>query len=208
MPTIPDEIPSVIVAGATVKFHRSFGDYPAGDGWTYAFYANGATSKFKIDATTNQDGNSFDIVIPAATTGPLTAPKWPALFQCAEVLTNADSGDVAYPSGAALELQVEANIATAAPGFFLSHPERALAIVEAQIEARLALDVSSYTIAMRTVAKEQLDALRKAAGMYRSAVYRLKNPGKLGPPAVVAFTTESDATNFPPTWVDVTGIDA
>jgi len=208
-PQIPDEVPRTIVAGTTVKWHRSFNNFRASDGWTYLFYAVGATSKFQIAGATNPDENSFDIVIPPTLTAPLTAPVWPARFQCAERLTSSDDPpQIVDPRKDSLQLMIEANIATAAPGFYLSHPERALALIEPEIEARIALDTSSYSVAQRNVVKEQLDQLRKARGMYLAAIYRLQHPGKLGPGVSVAFTTDGDDDRYPPTWVDITGIDA
>lgn len=204
-PIIPDEVPTKLVAGTTVKFHRSFDDYPASDGWSYIFYANGAANKFQIAATTNPDGASFDIVIPASLTADITAGR----YQCAEVLTNSVSAEVYHPSNDLLQLLVEANIATANSGAFISHIERTLVIIEAALEGRMTADLENYQLAGRSVSKIPIKDLFWFRGHYRSKLFQLQNPGRLGSQVAVAFPVGDDSRqNFPPTWVDVTGLDA
>ena len=47
---IPDDVPVVFRAGETVKFRREFNDYPAGEGWVYTIYFNGASAIFNSQA--------------------------------------------------------------------------------------------------------------------------------------------------------------
>lgn len=204
-PLIPNEVPKTIVAGTTVKWHRSFEDFPASQGWSYVFYANGAANKFQIAATTNPDGNSFDIVIPASLTASIAAGR----YQCAEVLTSTDDPpQVVHPQKDMMELLVEANVATASAGAFVSHIERALPIIEAAIEGRLTADIENYQIQGRSISKIPIVELIRYRGMYKSKLYQLQNPGRLGPSVEIAFTGERDDRNWPDTWVDVTGLDA
>lgn len=201
-PTISDEVPSRFAAGTTVKFHRSFDDYLASAGWTYTFYANGATAIFNQVATTNPDGQSFDIVIPASKT------EVPAgRYQCAERLVNTGTGEVYDPSNDVLELTIESDVSTAAAGAYISHIERMLVVIEAALEGRLAADLMSYQIAGRAVVKIPPKDLLWFRGHYRSKLFQLKNPGRLGSTAVIAFTNEPEEPTYPPTWVDVTGLD-
>ncbi len=200
-PLIPDEIPSRFASGTTVKFHRSFGDYLASDGWTYTFYANGASAIFNQAATTNPDGQSFDIVIPASKT------QVPAgRYQCAERLVNTLTSEVVDPNDDTIEILIEADVATASAGAFISHIERTLAVIEAAIEERLSADLESYQIAGRQVTKIAAKELLWFRGHYRSKLFQLQNPGRLGSTAKVAFTIEDDP-GVRPTWVDVTGLD-
>lgn len=201
-PIIPDEVPSRIAAGTTVKFHRSFGDFQASDGWAYTFYANGASAIFNQIATVNPDGKSFDIVIPSSKTN-VPAGR----YQCAEVLTNSGTGEVVHPSLDMLQLNIEANVATASAGAFIDHIERTLAIIEAAIEGRLTADLESYLVAGRQVTKIAAKELLWFRGHYKAKLFQLKNPGRLGSPVVIAFTNEPEEPTFPPTWVDVTGLD-
>jgi hypothetical protein len=203
-PLIPDRVPTRIVAGTTVKFHRGFDEHPASDGWAYTFYANGASNVFQIAATINPDGDSYDIVIPVS----LTASIAPGRYQCAEVLVNAGTGETIHPSKDMLELLVEANVATASAGAFISHIERTLAIIEAAIEGRMTADLETYQIAGRSISKIPIKELFWFRGHYRSKLFQLQNPGRLGSPVLIAFTSEFEDPGWPPTWVDVTGLDA
>lgn len=201
-PIIPDEVPTSFSAGTTVKFHRSFDDYLASDGWAYTFYANGATAIFNQTATVNPDGQSFDIVIPASKTA-VPAGR----YQCAERLVNSNTQEVVDPSGDMLQLNIEANVSTASAGTFISHIERMLTIIEAALEGRLTADLVSYQIAGRAVVKIAPKELLWFRGFYKSKLFQLKNPGRFGSPVVIAFTNEPEEPTFPPTWVDVTGLD-
>jgi hypothetical protein len=201
-PIIPDEVPSRFAAGTTVKFHRSFDDFQASDGWAYTFYANGASAIFNQVATANPDGRSFDIVIPSSKTN-VPAGR----YQCAEVLVNSGTGEVVHPSNDMLQLNIEANVATATAGAFISHIERTLTVIEAAIEGRLTADLESYLVAGRQVTKIAAKELLWFRGHYKAKLFQLKNPGRLGSPVVIAFTNEPEEPTFPPTWVDVTGLD-
>ena len=202
-PAIPDEVPTVIVAGTTVKFHRVFDDFPPAD-WGYTFFANGASNIFNQDGTPNPDGDGFDIVIPASK----TASVAPGRYTVAERLTNPTSGEIVHPTRDLQQLMIEANVATASAGAFISHVERTLAIIELALEGKLSDDIVSYQIAGRAVVKIQPKELLWFRGLYASKLYQLQNPGSLGPTAAVSFSTEPEDPILPPTWVDVTGFDA
>jgi len=209
-PIIPDEIPVEIAAGTTVKFHRSFGDFSASDGWTYKFHANGPTTRLDVPATINADGQSFDVVIPAnvsALTTPSVASLPAGRYQCAERLTNTNTNEVVDPNLDSLQLNVEADVSTAPAGAFISHIERTLAIIEAAIEGRLTADMETYTVGGRAISMIKAKELLWFRGHYRSKLFQLKNPGRLGAPVEVAFTGEPAKPTYPPTWVDVTGLD-
>jgi hypothetical protein len=209
-PIIPDDVPGRIAAGTTVKFHRSFDDYLVADGWTYKFHANGPTTRLDVPATANEDGESFDVVIPADVSS-LTTPSLASLpagrYQCAERLTNTNTHEVVDPNLDSLVLVVEADVSTAAAGAFISHVERMLVVIEAALEGRLTDDIVSYQIAGRAVVKIQPKELLWFRGHYKAKLFQLKNPGRLGAPVVVAFTNEPESPTYPPTWVDVTGLD-
>lgn len=203
-PIIPDEVPTIIVAGTTVKFHRSFADYSAADGWVYTFYANGASNIFNQAASTNPDGTSFDIVIPASK----TASVAPGRYTVAERLSNSITSEEVHPTRDLGQMLIEANVATAAAGAFISHVERTLAVLEAAIEGRLTDDILSYQIAGRSVVKIAPKELLWFRGHYAAKLWQLQNPGRLGSPVYIAFTNEPEESGtYPPTWVDVTGLE-
>jgi hypothetical protein len=105
-----------------------------------------------------------------------------------------------------LVINIEPDAATSPAGTFQTFEERTLAVLEAAISGNLTGGIQSYQIAGRAVSKYQMSELMKLRGMFRAAVWRQENPGKLGVPYKVEFTAQEES-KFPPTWVDVTGID-
>lgn len=107
--------------------------------------------------------------------------------------------------GDELVINVEPDAASSAAGTFQTFEEKTLAVLEAAIAGNLTGGIQSYQIAGRAVSKYPLAELMKLRGMFRAAVWRQQNPGQLGVPYKVEFPTDSE-TEFPPTWVDVTGL--
>jgi hypothetical protein len=216
-PYIPDEVPRLFAAGTTVKFHRSFDDYLASAGWTYVFHMNGGSPPTKLDvpATINPDLQSFDIVIPAnvsALTNPSVASLPPGRYTCAERVTNSGLGEVDDPRDDELEINVEADVSTAPAGYYISRIENELAAVNATILERLSSDLQSYQVTSgagggRALVKTPLKDLYQIQGRLRASLWQLKHPGQLGSPVYIAMTNEPEDPTYPPTWVDVTGLD-
>ena len=199
-PVIPDYVPRVIVAGTTVKFTRQLADFPPGAGWTYTIYFNGATSTFNKAATAQADG-SFLVTIDPSDTANLP----PGAYRYAERVTNGP--DVYDLVGDELVVQIEPNLATAPAGAFLTHSEKTLQVIEAALSGRLTADLESYQIAGRAVTKIPIKELRELRGWYAAEVARAQNPGTLGTPTFqVQFDVEEER-EYPPTWVDVTGLE-
>lgn len=59
------EVPKAFVSGDTVKFTKTFEDYPASDGWELQYIFVSMSKQVAITATAN--GDDFDVVIPANT---------------------------------------------------------------------------------------------------------------------------------------------
>lgn len=115
-------------------------------------------------------------------------------------------------TGDELVIIVEPSVASSAAGAFQSFEEKTLAAIEAAIVARttgtgVSPDIESYHIAGRAVMKMSLTDLYRIRGTLRAVVWRMQHPGKLSMPRKVTFPSESEATNLPPTWQDVTGLD-
>jgi hypothetical protein len=199
-PIITDYVPRVIVAGTTVKFTRQLADFPPGAGWTYTIYFNGANNVFNKAGVAQADG-SFLVTIASADTASLT----PGAYRYAERVTN--GSEVYDMVGDELVVQIEPNLATAPAGSFLTHAEKTLSVIEAALSGRLTADLESYQIAGRQVTKIPIKELRELRGWYAAEVARAQNPGTLGTPTFqVQFDVESDR-EYPPTWVDVTGLE-
>jgi hypothetical protein len=193
---VGDRLPKVFSAGETVKFRRFVADYLPSEGWTYALHLNGSLAVLHKDSV--PDGDGYLVTINPADS--LLAGDYRYL----ERVSNATTGE-AHNVGEGV-VKVELDLALAAPGACISHAERVLAIIEAQIEGKLSDDLQSYSIAGRAVAKIPIDELKKLRAQYRAEVFRLYNPDKLGPSIEITFPPLEDTHNLPSTWIDVTGI--
>ena len=194
--SIPDHLPKVFSAGETVTFCRYVDGYLPSDGWTFALHLNGSLAVLHKDGVA--DGDSYTVTI-------LPTDSLPAGdYRFLERVTNPTTNE-AHNVGEGV-VKVELDLALASPGACISHAERTLAIIEAQIEGKLGDDLASYSIQGRIVSKIPIDELKKLRAQYRAEVYRLYNPGKLGPSVEICFPSVEDAGHLPSTWIDVTGI--
>lgn len=121
--------------------------------------------------------------------------------------TAAGAPEVFDIRGDELVINVEPDAATSPAGTFQTFEEKTLAVILAAIGGRLTADMQSYTIAGRSVMKIPIDELMQLRGKFAAAVWRQQNPGQLGVPYKVDFTTEPEMTNIPDTWIDVTGFE-
>jgi hypothetical protein len=129
-------LPATFAAGTTVRYRRSFADYPASAGWALTLHLNGPESIAHADAVA--DGDDFVLTLSATATAALE----PGSYRWAERVSNGDEVyDVA--SGA---ITVTVNLATAVAGDALSWARRELAIIRKIKEGRIDADVEAYQI--------------------------------------------------------------
>jgi len=205
-PPIPDQIPSVFTAGETLKFRRAFNDFPPAEGWTYKIFFNGPTDKFEAAGIADPAAtpSGWLVTISADATG-----VSPGIYRFVERVISGD--DEVFSVGEGV-VEIEPDLATAAAGVDLSFAEKSLAIIEAEIQARLTADIEDYSVQAsslgggRSVKKIPMMDLQKLRGHYASMVWRQKNPGKVGAPVKVGFVDDTNNDTFPPTWNDVTGL--
>lgn len=69
--TVPVREPASVVAGDTVTWKKTLGDYPASDGWTLKYRLINASGK--IDIVSSADGDDHLVLVAAATTVGWTA---------------------------------------------------------------------------------------------------------------------------------------
>ena len=193
---VADRLPKIFSAGETVKFRRFVPDYLPSDGWTYALHLNGALAVLHKDGVADGDG----YLVTINPTDSLPAGDYRYL----ERVSNATTGE-AHNVGEGV-VKVELDLALAAPGACISHAERMLALIEAAIEKKVPDDLKSYSIGGRAVVTMDVDELKKLRAQYRTEVFRLYNPDKLGPSIEITFPPLKDTHNLPSTWIDVTGI--
>lgn len=187
----------MFTAGETVKFRRAFGDFQPPD-WTYKIYFNGASNIFNKAGTTDPS-NAFLITL---TPTDLTVAG--GIYRYVERVNNASTGEI-YTVGEGVA-QIELDLATASAGATLTFWEKTLSVVEAALSGRLTKDLQSYQIAGRAVQKIPIKELLAIRGIARANVWKAANPDRISEPVFVDFLDESSDANFPPTWVDVTGL--
>jgi hypothetical protein len=201
-PIIPNSVPSKFAAGSTVKFARILDDFPASQGWAYTIYFNGALNVFSKAGVAQADG-SFLVTITPADTSSIA----PGIYRFAERVVNAGTGEAYDLDGENLTVTIEANLATAPAGAFLTWAEKTIVAIEALLSGRVTADLESYQIAGRQITKIPFEQLQKIRGRLLAQIARAQYPGTLGTPTFkIEFGVEQE-TAFPPTWVDVTGLE-
>lgn len=120
---VPDHIPNVFSAGETVQFRRFVPDYLPSEGWTYALHLNGALAVLhKVGVA---DGDGYLVTI-------LPMDSLPAGdYRYLERVSNTTTGEAHNVATGVVNVTLD--LALAAPGACISHAERVLSIIEAQI---------------------------------------------------------------------------
>lgn len=167
--------PACLNAGDTSKFTMSFADYGAPT-WAAVIHLRGASS---LDVTATADGTSHAFVITTAQSALLQ----PGTYSWAVRVS--DGGEL-Y-TAAEGTLVVEANIALALAGDFVSHAERMLAAIDAVLDGRITADVESYSIGGRAVTKHSLTELKKLRQHFAWRLWMERNPGKFARIGTVTF---------------------
>lgn len=91
---VPTQEPSIVVAGDTVKWTRSLGDYPASDGWTLSYRLINVAGHIDIVATAS--GADHLVNVPATTTDGWSPGTyaWAAYVEKAGERYTVDSGTI------------------------------------------------------------------------------------------------------------------
>ena len=162
-----------------------FDDYLASDGWTLTYYLRGVGS-LDITATADVDGEGYSITKAAADTA-ITAGVYEFLAR----VSNAGGEAYTVDSGA---VEILPNAATATAGQLQSHAEQMVALLRAEIKARLSGTAGtaheSYTIDNRQISKLALPELYALLKRYELELSAEKNGGRL-PPYRVGFSRAS-----------------
>lgn len=170
-------MPDTFSAGSTVKYSRSFADYPAADGWALKVHLAGKT---KLTVVATVEGGQFQVVMEAAETVALA----PGTYRWVERVFR---GEEVYDAARGVTT-VTIDLETAEDGAAQSWAERTLEIVEARLERRLPKDLESYQIGNRAVVNIPALQLFKIRSVLRAMVAQERNPGRLGPAVHVRFT--------------------
>lgn len=161
-------IPERFTAGTTVKYIRTFVDFPADEGWTLNLYLAGASI---ATVAGSASAKSFNVTLSAAATAGLVAGN----YQWVERVAKAgEKFDVA--AGTSI---VDPDVAVATAGSLQSYNEKRLAVIEAALTGTLTGGMLSYQIEGRAASKippAELEALR---AKYHALVLAEQRPGHL-----------------------------
>jgi hypothetical protein len=176
-PQIPVGEPSALRAGVTWSWKRAeASDFPVADLWVYTYYLTGKTS-LSFVATNSIPNHDVTVSVAAATTAVVAAGvyQWELRASLSGAIYTVDSGT----------FDVLATSAVTAASDQRSHAEKMLAMVEAEIQARVTGDGSahsSYIIGTRQLDKIPLegpDSLHALRVVYQMEIQRERNGGKL-----------------------------
>lgn len=178
-PQVPVGEPSALRAGTTWSWKRGeSSDFPVADLWVYTYYLTGKTS-LSFVGTNSLTNHDVTVSVAASTTDDVAAGvyKWQ--------LRASLSGAVHLVDEGAFDVVADVNVTAASDQ--RSHAEKMLALVEAEIQARVTGDGSGHTgyiIGTRQLDKLPLegpDSLHALRVTYQLEIQRERNGGKLPP---------------------------
>lgn len=181
--------------------------------YSFSSYSNVAPyigMPVSIAGFTNAGNNLSNRIITAFSGGPdggtFTVTNASAVNETAAA-TAQGAVQVYDITGDELVIIIEPSAKDSPAGAFSTFEEQQLAAIEAALAGRIPSGMEHYQVAGRAVSKISIKDLMQLRGIYKAVVWRQQHPGKLGKPFKVEFPTGREATNLPPTWQDVTGLD-
>lgn len=170
--TILSYEPEKICKGDTVKWKKTFSDYPASEGWelNYKLYNADGTdlTTLAFDSEVNDDGNDFQIVIPDDTTTNWTAQQ---IFFRGYVTKDSETFTVAQGS-----IEVVSVISSFND---LKHVRGVLDAIEATLLGRASESHESYSIQGRSITKMSPEELMRWRDVYKAELVSLKKAERI-----------------------------
>jgi hypothetical protein len=180
----PHPEPLAAIAGDSLRWQRSFEDYPANAGWTLTYALNNAAQRYLVaSGDVAADGDGFTITIPSSET-----KTWvPGEYLWLAVLQNAATG--ARVTGAAGRITIQPDVLDAtAPIDTRSQEEIALENVKATIAGRASDGVLEYKIGDRELRRYSMAELMSLKSYLSSEVKQQRiDRGETVLPETVAF---------------------
>lgn len=180
----PHPEPLASIAGDSMRWQRSFHEYPASAGWTLTYALNNAAQRYIVaseDVVADSDG--FTVSIPSSET-----KTWaPGEYLWLAVLQNASTG--ARITGAAGRITIQPDVLDAtAPIDTRTQEEIALENVKATIAGRASDGVLEYKIGDRELRRYSMAELMSLKSYLASEVKQQRiDRGETVLPETVAF---------------------
>lgn len=166
--TVPLYAPTTIISGDTYKFTRTYGPYPAGDGWQAVYWLVGPSNTTRM-ISGSASGNDHSFTISAIKTSGLAVGTYEWSVKCSkagEVYT-AESGMV----------PVTANLSTLTER--IQFAESMITAIETALQNMLAdgLAVTSLSVAGRSYSHMSMKDLQDMRAHYQYELDVLKRGG-------------------------------
>jgi hypothetical protein len=166
----PEGLPTSIVVGDFVQWKRSdlVSDYPV-DSYSanYVFRRENGLGEFQIESSGSSPSSHFIFTASNSSTYAYEAGKY---FWQLEIIRTSDSERIVISRG---EIEVIADLDVSGTDI-RSHNEIMLSKIESLLEGKADSDVSSYSIAGRSLTKMGFQELVDAKNYYKSEVLREK----------------------------------
>jgi hypothetical protein len=180
-PVTPVGVPATLVAGDTLLFSVSYGDFPVSEGWLLSMSIVGAGQlQTTAGEITEDDGVTWTVTVPASRTATLNSQ--PGVYRWFHYMTGSGSYAGIRYTVAEGRIEILANPAQAQNGDFRFQEEKDLEVIDAAIAGRITDDMKAYTIRGRQVVMLELSELRN---LRRDCVQRLRRRQGLTMPRLV-----------------------
>lgn len=160
-------------------WNRTLADFPPSEGWTLTYYLTGRSS-FQFDATPDLTNGWYAVSVPpTGTTGNQNVTAGPYRWSAVVSLGTGETHPAAFGT---LIVEPNPNIQNGTDA--RSHAEIMLAILEAEIQARITgtgSAVQSYAIDGRSINKMPLTEILQMRGRYAWEVAAQTSGGKPAP---------------------------
>lgn len=156
--------PTEIRAGDSYSYTVSISDYPASAGWTLRVVLQNATYRVKVNATTNADGESYDVTLSSANTDDLATG---GTYQITEAVEKGSGVTLERHTTFSGSILVRKDIVTGT------------AAVDARSDARIILDTITATIKANVGKGHDSMSIAARAIGYRSWEEMLKARSRL-----------------------------
>jgi len=188
-PPVPTSEPDILYAGDTWAWTKTLSNYPPSDGWTLGYAIRGQSVLANNKVAVTVVGPTYSVKVLPADTTPLLA----GAYQWQSFVDGSGAHAGEHYTVQAGVFTVLPSMSAIADSSAVTHAERTLALIEAKIEGRITSDHESYSIAGRSIMKIPTKELIRLRAIYQSKVFRLRNPGQLGP-LVLAQMNNADGT--------------
>lgn len=164
MVNIATREPEAFVAGDTVEWTRSFGDYPPADGWVLSYVFTSIVGQFPATGADNGDGK-FLVTLDAATTASIIEGSY--TWQGAVTLST-----IRHTIGTGLTQVAPDLLASPASRDTRGHNRIVLDAIESVIEQTATTDQASYSVDGISLSRMPWADLLSTRDRYRALVAR------------------------------------